>query len=487
MHKFFVLFLILLFSSSEAKDLGKQGEEEAKAVQIVSQLMERSQSPEMDVVWPGLDLPNFPLLVTFNNGHVYAFNLKSELGIWTKKEQNGQTVLSSDQDHWGLSQSVMLPHVAIEGQDAFAFNLENHYPEPEKIFEILVHERFHRHQFSHFQNEGSQDQYGDQLNGDNLTFMQIEEVLLVRFLGEKRKEIRAEILKDFAAIHIFRRQLISPSSRRVEDHQQTMEGLAEYVSFKMFDVFPIFKGYSGRHRIAQLVSAYARNLNVSERALKWRYYGVGAAMGYALDFMKVKDWKKEIEKGKTLSELLERGVKLSGEEIMERVQRILVMSNFFSLRGKIQQTLDKYQQDLKTHQKNYRDLKGIPLQVGHPQGSPVSGGGETAQTLTLADGSTISLEDSSIMSAKDETWQLELQDVPFVFQNNRGEREFKVEEELIVYLDRQPRKLSEIVKNKGRHPFQTIEFQGKSSRFFARNLPGYLVVQSDGKVLIQFN
>lgn len=458
--------------------------DEKQTIQSVNQLIQESHEKKAEAVWPGFDLTTSPILITFGNGHIYAFNLKSTNPQWKKITVAGIPVLFSETDHWGLSKSAMNPQFPIEGQNAYAFNLDQAEDNIQKIFEILVHERFHRYQFEHFPMEHLKGNYLDDLNIDNLTLMQMEEMALANFFQASGDQKR-EFLLDFAAINQTRRAILKKASVRWEDHQQVMEGLADYVSFKIFDVLKIFDQYEGNNKLKTMLERYAQSPEISERAVKWRHYGVGAAMGYGLDFLQVKGWKHKVEKGASMTALMDQAVHLTPAEINERMGFVEVAYNVKAVREKVSRTVANYQKNMDDLAAAYDKLEGIPIQVGRPKKSSISGGGFTARTLYLADGSTISLQDTSMMTNVENTWCLELQEVPFVFQNYAGEREFKIELDLQVTLDGKIYALRDLVETQANLSFDKIELKGKSCRFTSVNASGVISVEA-GKVYITF-
>ena len=76
-----------------------------------------------------------------------------------------------------------------------------------------------------------------------------------------------------------------------------MEGLADYVSFKTFDVLNVFDQYNANKKLQRMLEMYAKSPDITERAVKWRHYGVGAAMGYGLDFLQVKIGNSKSRRG----------------------------------------------------------------------------------------------------------------------------------------------------------------------------------------------
>jgi|688.fasta_scaffold45115_3 hypothetical protein len=446
---------------------------EEKAVQAVNQIVKESHATQGREVWPGFDLADCPLIVTFGNGHVYAFNLQSQDSHWQKISIDNTPVLYSDKDYWGVCKGAMNPQFPIEGQRAYVFSLDQNSENGEKLFEILVHERFHRYQFEHFPMEKMGGHYVDDLNIENLTLMHMEEMALANFLrskGDAKQQL--EYLKDFASINQTRRLLLKNMSVLWEDHQQIMEGMAEYVSFKIFDVYPVFKPYDGNSKLKEMLDAYTRRPDITERAVKWRHYGIGAAMGYGLDFLHVKGWKKEVEKGISMAALLLKALDMSPQEMNERMAEVEVIYNYPSARQAVGQVVDGYKKAMDRLMGDYHRSEGVPVQIGRPKKSSISGGGTTAKTLYLADGTSISLRDTSMMTNRENTWKLELTEVPFVFLSRFGFREFKIEHDIQVELDGKSFLLKELMALEAPLGFETIKLKGKACKFVAEKLPG---------------
>ena len=197
----FILALLLSFFSLKA--------DEFQTIQQVDRLLKENHSPKSEKVWPQFDLTSSPVMITFKNGHIYAFHLKSQNPQWKKIEVNGTPVLFSEIDHWGISGSAMNPQFPIEGQMAYVFNLDNSSMDIQKLFEILVHERFHRYQFDHFPMDQMKGSYTEDMNIGNLTLMQMEEMALAQFFqAAGNPELQKEYLLDFAAINQTRRAML---------------------------------------------------------------------------------------------------------------------------------------------------------------------------------------------------------------------------------------------------------------------------------------
>lgn len=481
MKKLLSLSIILLISfislfSVETMD------KEAATLKKVAAILKYSQK-QMDI-WPGYDLTETPVVITFDNGHVYVFNMESANPSWTKQQIAGLNVLYSEKDHWGLTQSSFQPQFPLEGQSAYVFNLDH---ETAKTFHIFVHERYHRYEFGNFRPGPMSNAYQDHLNGENIALGKLEERILADFMNTQGKPlVQMEHLRNFVAVNSIRRGLITPKSRNWEDNQQKMEGLAEYVGYQMLDRLKLFPAYNGGKELALDLENEVSNTDYSDHAIKWRHYSVGAAMGYALDFLKVPHWKSQIEKGdKSLLELLQEAVPLSSEDILQRFDQSKIAYGLDSTLEIVAQCVHKFEEEIASHMKSYQKSPGVILEVGRPRVG-LSGTGSNQRLLYLANGSTLSLTDTLSSTSEDNLWRLSLEKVPYVIKKGAGMIEFKVEPETIISIDNQTYTLQELLSQSGEKPFTHIEVHGKNSNFVSDEHEGWVDINDNGVVTISF-
>lgn len=471
----------------------KISSQEMEMIKQVTETVSALQQDKTGGVWPGYDLSTSPMVLTFNNGHLYAFNLKHPDSDWQQLSIGNTTVFFSDHDHWNIGGIHMHPEFPIDDEKAFVFHFDMMQADPYLPFLVLVHERFHQHQFQHFAHDETtyKDGYKDHLNADNLALMQLEELILVDYLriqgtSNADTQNKMDVLKQFLAVHQARRAVMQPSSIHWEQLQQSMEGLADYVSAKMYDVNRILPGFYGEVHLLHIVQGYADDESISDRAIKWRHYGVGATIGFALDNLKVKGWKQQVqEHNVALDDLLAKALTLSDSEASQLVQKAKQKYVFKSIREKVVTQLTAYQNELASHLNNYQGIEGICVKLGRPNIS-TSGGGSNRHLYYLADGSTLALEESSVNASMDNLWNVTFRDVPFVFQNNSGEREFKVEKDLVVKLDGETFRLKDLVAVGSEKSFSSISWEGRGTNFDSEHYSGKLVVQ-DGKVSILYS
>jgi hypothetical protein len=459
--------------------------EEMESVSTITKIIENVKGEER--LWPGYDFTKEPLVITFDNGHVYGFHLKSNDSAWKPLTVNQQTVLYSSIDLWEASEAHMNPQFPIGDQKAYVFHLDAMKGNPFLPFLVLVHERFHQHQFSHFDKFNVElDAYQDDANVENIALMLLEEHILSDFLKALPSE-KKEILRDFMAVSKTRRGLISTSSDAWELFQQRMEGLADYASIKLFDNTTILPRFDGSEYIANTLQSYINDKNVAEIAMKWRHYGVGSALGYALDCMQVPGWKEKLEKkGLSQIELLEQCIKLSNEEITARLEKVKQNYNYSELHNNAEKSLKEHQNEIASGFEKFNSQEGICINVSRPPGLVVAGAGNSQVTYQLSDGSMMLLSDTSQAITTDHLWRLEFNNIPVLFQKKGGFHEFKVETNLEIKLDEKNYNLQDIANQGVTKSFNSIAFEGRRGRFASEKHPG-TIFSKDSKVFILFD
>lgn len=493
----FVFVLIFVLSSVQGWTFQENREsfsnqKEQRSIQIIAKIIEASNSKKADLVWPGYQIGSLPTIITFENGHVYAFNLNSSDPAWQQISINGYQVLFAEKDKWGATKTPLQTKFPIENQIAFVFCLDMIKMDPYLPFMVFVHERFHAYQFDHFtEKEAKEENYLDHLNVENLALMQLEEKILADFLkikGSTNNEIESKtsLLRDFVAVNKTRSQFMNRVSVDMEKDQQIMEGLADYVSIKMFDVFPLLPQFEGRKRLLHTMEQYSRDPDISQRALKWRHYGVGATLGYALDHLKLLNWKKQVEEQRISPlELLEINLNLNDKEITSRLANVKTAYGYEKIKQQVQKTINTYEQNLAQIIQNYNQSSGIPITIEKPADLIINGGGYVKQMLYMADSSTLSLDDTSFSTTTDNLWKLQLKNVPVVFQQKSGHKKFKINKTTNFEIDQKSIKIEEFFRKGQNQSFETISFKDEKCEFESSH-SGNLKIMN-GELAIIFN
>jgi hypothetical protein len=499
MNYFFKKLIVLIATSLSTFNLSSALEQDidiekntisTKEKQVlikVAKVLVASHENKQNKVWEKYDLTESPVVITFKNGHVFAFNLNTNNPLWQKISVEGINMLFSPQDYWGFTRSNFQPQFPLEGQQAYVFNLDKAIQSTAlQPYLVLIHERFHLYEFENFQVRSKSDKYQDHLNKENLALGKVEEKILANFMRERgNPECQLEHLKDYVAINTLRKSVIQKSSVDWENHQQIMEGLADYVSYKMLDVFPLFAAFDGHRELANLLNKEAENTEYSDHAIKWRHYSVGASLGYALDFLNVRNWKNRIEQGeKQLSQLMGESVVLSPSELEARIENCKILYHWDECLSDVSQAVNKFENEIAGHIQTYNEMEGVILEVGRPRVG-LSGSGSNKQMFYLSDGSTLSLKDTLASSSEDNLWHLNLHSIPYVFKKSSGIVEFKVEFETKFVVDHKNFSLKQLMEEKKFQPFSHLEIHGKDFHFTSSH-EGALFLKENGALSIRF-
>lgn len=455
-------------------------EQETRQIGLVSKIIKNSSLSKMNEVWPNYNLRSKPIFITFSNGHIYAFNIQLSETEWKKMNIEGMDVFHTNKDRWGITSAPMHFNFEINGQEAFVYRLDLMSGAPFFPFFILVHERFHVYQMKNFESErlNQENNYTESENIQNLSLMQLEELVLLDFMNALAFNAETEALvhlKTFLSINKKRQKILNSSSFMWEARQQMVEGLADYTAAKNLDVFGYFGEKMGQKHILQTMKSYTKEDDISERALKWRHYGVGASLGYALDFLKVVNWKKDVEQNIPLQILLEKNLKVSPEEIDFLFQQATEKYDYNKLCREIKEKIEAYNNMLNNHMDRFNNLPGIVVNIQTPPNSGLSAGGRSRGVYSLANGSMLSHEDTSKTSSADNCWMLELESMPYLFQTNDGFRRFKTSlEGLELIIDGQvysPHHLNQ-------KTFRQLVLKGKSCTFKSSRNPGRISLKN---------
>lgn len=461
---------------------------ETQQIALISKIIKHSTSSQMHKVWPNFDMSQKPVFITYGNGHIYAFNFKPKEGEWKSSRFEDMDILYTDKDLWGITTSPMQFNFEIENQEAFVFRLDM-MPNPQFLpFFVMVHERFHVYQMGHFASEKhiGVGQYTESENPKNLALMQVEEKILLNFLKalveNKRNEAMTH-LKTYLAVSKIRRNLLSGESLTWEDRQQMVEGLADYTAAKYLDVFGYFGKQVGLNHIIHTMVAYAQDEDISARALKWRHYGVGSSLAYALDFLNVPDWKIQVEQNVALQSILEKHLKISEMEGTALYLQSMQQYEYSHLFHEIHDKIEAYKSMLNKCRTNFDQEAGLVINIQTPPRSGISAGGYSKGVYSLSDGSMLSIEDTSKISSADSLWNLEFKSIPYLYQTNDGFRRFKDRSEsLVLTLDGKICQLKDI---KGQKAFHALTLQGERCRFISNENPGIIYYQ-DGELKITY-
>lgn len=462
MNKIILLFslFIVLISKSHAIDLSQIPEEELMRVEWIADQFQQGQR----AIWPTLDWKESPLIVAFESGHYFAFHLNSSDPVWQSFLIKGVKVQATTQDKWGLKGLHMQAWFEIEGKQAFVYRMSVLGDLTEDVA-VLAHERFHRHQNERFITL-TQGNSRDHLDEENLTWSAIEDLLLRDFLKANEGE-KLGLIKDFIAVNQMRRGALHEDSVLWEDNQLRMEGLADYAATKAL----------GGEKVLLKMHPYDESQSeFIDDTIKWRHYLAGAAIGYALDFLKAEGWKEKIESGENLADLLAKQVLISKEELSNRLIKVGQRLNYKKRRRIASSKIHGYLQELDEIEQDYQNKEGIPLFVAHPRLS-ISGGGSNEKMIHLMEGGTVGLKDASIATTSDGSWRFETQNASHLYMHANGVREVKMAGSPRIKKDQISLKMEKFPQE---YLFDCLEIEAENIQFSSKEHLGILIADEWG-------
>jgi hypothetical protein len=457
-------------------------DQEVGEVGIIAQIISNMHS-NVEAVWPGYDINETPTIITFRNGHVYALDLPSKDPNWKRLKNGRHEILYSAIDHWGVTRSPMNADFPIDNSHAFVFQLDG-MQDPILRYLVFVHERFHSFQGEHY-TQVPTSEYRDASDVVNLSFIQLEDHILADFMRAKKQPDRQmELIRDFVAVNSVRSTFIHQDSVQWENEQQRMEGMADYVSMKVFVEFPLIQPVNVPQRIADQLKASSMNEHVGEQAIKWRHYSVGNALGFILDFLSVPDWKQQIQNGSSsLVELIKQTVSLAPDEISQRLERVEAYYHLPAIYNRIGEIVGAQEDSVEQLEREFVELPGVRVNLGKPFNARLSGGGSHLRMVYLSDGSTLSIDDISSTASSDNQWSIKFQNVPFLVQNRAGFKQFKIDDEVVIFLDDKPVKIKHLVAEKNERRFNKLSWKSRTSEFSVKNHPGLIRCDGEGMTI----
>lgn len=463
-----LLFLLCLFGGIDrfiTKDLFVKKEtnffsqRELRQVEALLPLIHSS----MEEIWPNFNILESPILLTFETGRIYAIGLKTINSNWKKISLKEYDIHFTDTDFWNLTGIKLHPAFEIEGQKAFVFQIKK---EP-NVPHLFAHERFHPFQLRYFHKDLLEG-YSDHLNQNNLSLARLEDLLLKAFLEERDIPKKTDLLREFLTVNQERHATISAASQKWENFQQKIEGLAEYVAFRL---------HEGEEGLLLSQKEETSDQNLSDYTTKWRHYFVGAALAFALDFLEVPGWKEDVQAGKSLIECLKENLAFDPKQLEEIKRKF----DFPAIQKKAMQQTFEFASEINKLKENYQAIEGLPFRIGTPRGLGISGGGSTERIISLEDGTTISLNDRSSSQTADSSWKFCTNSLPYLIQNGRGFREFKIDAQIELLVNNKQMSIGELLKNPGEYPFLNLHCEAETFIFSSVKHPGVII--SDGKSL----
>lgn len=450
---------------------------ELQDVKLVAQTIQHLSHP-MDEIWPGFILSDTPTVIHFKNGHAYAFNSPQLAGKWEARNiADIPYYYASEQRE--LVQIPLHPQYKLAGIPAFVFSMD-HGGAADLSLLTLVHERFHIHQFKNFTPIKGEAKYMDQYDLANLALIELENRILQQFLLSQTSGSKQHYLQQYVAVAETRRASLHPASLKWEDHLQRMEGMADYVSVKTYQVLGLLDPFDSAQKLLEM-RAKKKGPSLYQDTTRGRHYFVGAALGLALDFYHVDHWKTNVTEGtQSLHQLLANAMPMDKLEQKVRVAAAIKEFDYTTIHDQLGKLLDLEDQQFQEAQQAFARQEGIAICVTMPHQHSTSGGRHTKSYQFEKE--QFYFEESSTSITQDNCWKLELQKAPIVRETKDGSRTFKIQAKTQISLDERTYALQEIT---GPLPFKTLLFKDPHGQF-ETSLPG-TISRIGQELKIQFN
>lgn len=472
----FVVFILLSFPCNSS-------DREQHYIGTLASTAQAYEKKGGDSIWPHFQPFNQPVLFHFKNGQAYAFKFYSHSPIWEKQAIKGCRVLFCSRVPIPLA--PLHPSFPLENQRAFVFSLDHHEDSSDLPLLTFVHERFHIHQFEFFRKEKIVEAVdADYQSIDQLALMELEHCLLTRYLKAADFNEKIHSLKDFLAVCRLRRKPLAEVTVKWEDHQQKMEGLADYVSVKTYQLFPVIPDFNVANTLLEMRENKAGG-SLKQDALKDRHYFVGAVLAFALDDCQVPHWKMRIQNGRSsLYEMLHEVLSMDPFESDERVLNVQHQFDWQGIQGNIEAVFKKDAKESDQALRAYENQKGIEIRMGLPKGR-MSSGGTHDQSYAIDYGRKVLVKDVSVSASLDESWKLCFKAIPFLIENQKGERTFKLDPGVVLEVDGRKISIQEILRFNRPLKFTKASFQDPSCDLVSKR-SGSISIEN-GSLMFRFD
>lgn len=483
MLKYFIILITFCFWAI-ANDRAAFEQQSMETLALTFQAFEQEDS---STIWPHFHLSDRPAVFHFKNGHVYAMGLVRSMPVWEQRLIQRYPVLFCSQ--YPISLAPLHPSFPCGKQRAFVFCVD--HGDETSFFPLLtfVHERFHLYQFQFFYKENIREAVAaDYQNIDFLAWMELEHRLLTFFLQSSDPTSKLQHLKNYVAVSQTRRQCLQPASVLWEDHLQKMEGLADYVSVKTFQVFDYLPHFNAEEVLLEMRKKKTNGLIFSSQdIMKGRHYFVGAVLGWALDFCGITHWKWRIENEKiALQTMLENALYMEKREKQERLLHVQKTLNWMEIKRQIHQQLEKEKRKGKEILQAFAAQEGIIIRMGTPSGHMSSGGQHQKSCQISRINAKALMHDTSISSSQDQSWTARFTNFPLVFEEQNGERIFKLNPQAVLELDENQISLEKMLQeNRIEVHFSSLSLKDDSYELNSKR-SGKICIESEA-IFLKFN
>lgn len=436
---------------------------EAKQIKPIMQTIKQLCDDAKNQIWPGYCPADQAIYLNFPSQHrLFALYFQPKSSYWQQITVAGKPIFYTEQDPWNIGHLRMTPNVVIDEQRGFLMQMKHDAFDKDGL--LLLHEMFHFYQLQHFKKQWRRYQ-ADLFSETNLFYSAIEYALTQSYLATSD----IELIKDLLALRHLRRQSVSRDTLAWENLQQSLEGLADYVSYSA-----VYQ--HNRNKIHALLLKKNQHAMVPHM-LKWRHYRVGFVLADALDQLAVEQWRQKVMAGQTLISLLEKQLHLSTAEKRRRADALV--EQYQPLKRQSQQALDDYKQELEQVDQAFQKHPGTALYLRYPKANLV-GGEKAKKSYHLLNGGVIKVDVTGEMHSVDLRWQVNFTHLPYLI--NRGGALMKIAANPTVNIDGQPRQLRQLKEDEAWH-FKTLTLADKTLSLQIKQ-PGMIARSPKNKAIV---
>lgn len=265
--------------------------ESSRARGILCLALERLHATKGNNVWPGYDPLESPLIANFQDG-IYGFGESKAFSGWAKSADSCASYQAPAA--FQAPSSPIVPYLSFGGVQAFYFDLTVKEKISAWLLSAVIHERFHRFQFEHFQ--ALYPLYGKSYSSHasemNVGAVSLENDRLGTFTRLKKEPAMLE----FLGLSLVREDLLSEESKQWELSEQISEGTAYYVQWKaMKEIEDIYALDFEKSWNEKVLGNLSEEMGV-DGVIKWRHYSLGGLICRYLDEHAPNSiWKEEIQ------------------------------------------------------------------------------------------------------------------------------------------------------------------------------------------------
>jgi len=437
MKKYYSI-IIILWAFLFQVTVSATEEIEKEQIKILAATFHHFDGKAKDQIWPHFYPLSYPAVFHYPSGNIYAFGFKHPTSGWRTALSHPYPVLYRSDPTDPLLQIPMQPAYLIDNHPAFLFGLNHDKEQSLLLLLTFIHERFHIFQFQTFAPEKVKE--ADEKDYEivtQLALAELENRLLTQIIQTTVHEKQLHLIKDYIAVNQKRRQQLQLSSIQWENHQQKMEGLADYVSLKTYVLFPCLPTFSFESMVLTLREGKTKGKPpMIQDVMKGRHYFVGAVLGWLLDKQPGLQWKYAIEKRHySLQQLLERAIPLSQQERDERFFQLQQQAEWQTLLKKIATQFESEKMNEQLITQAFLDEEGMIVWLGLPPCHTSTGGSH--KKITHMERLKVLIGDTSFCTSQDHSWMLRFKNIPMRLEEPTGERTFKLSSDQIIVIDGQ--------------------------------------------------